>query len=955
MNKLFTKLAAVVLGATMATGVGVAVASSSKANRVEAASESETYTLTGFTNQSAYTGESKTYSSVTASKGSGSTAPTYYSNGTATRFYTNNTVVVAAASGRSVTGITLTSSNSTLGNFSASGYSSGTWSGTASSVTFTVTAAARLTQIVVTTDVASSNPSLSVDKTEVTVAVGSTATFTVTSANLTSNFSVTGGNSSYFTTSYTASSADGDHVVTLSGVAPTSSPITLTIASTGATSKTVDVSVETPTVYEKVIAASSLKSGKQFYIGSADGAYVLGKYVSGNNCTSYATTPDGDGNLLSTNLPSTSALFTLGGSSGAWTLTDQDSNIYYGTSGQNYLKSSSSATDTWSISVTAAGVATITSAASTRSIKKNTTSPLFSTYASGQSDVSIYMVPSVDPELQVLITGSTSLGIGESATLTANKLNGASGTVSWATSNSSILSLSAASGDSVTVTAGSTTGSATITASLSGCDDVETEFTVRKGSATVPYTVAEAMAAVDGSDAGAKTGVYVSGIVSQVDSLNGDNSITYWISANGTTTDQMEVYKGFGLSGATFSDASDLQVGDEVVVHGNITYYTSGSIYEFSSGSELYSFNRPVTTLASITAIEGTLEAKAGDAAWDLSGLSVKGTMSGSATIVDVTLHVNLTTDDVPGTPASTTTRNVSVTATGKDDSSITLTQNVSGTVKVDSGLVDAGNYRISATRDSVTYYLKQNGTSSAPSAVTDFREATVFTFTLVADDTYTISNGSSYLYTTDTNNGVRFGTPSDPNNKNWTIETGESTLDGSYNLVGCSGARFLTLYNAADWRAYNSATASNRKENTDLQAFDADQYSTEFLTYYTAGCNAEGGYDSASMEWDTASAQFALLASDQQIAIKGASAVQSGTLVQQCAARYDYIVGKYGTGTFADFMTRNPVSLSSSRTMPSAIVGDSNTVIMIIVIGSLVSVSAIGGYFFLRKRREHN
>ena len=71
---------------------------------------------------------------------------------------------------------------------------------------------------------------------------------------------------------------------------------------------------------------------------------------------------------------------------------------------------------------------------------------------------------------------------------------------------------------------------------------------------------------------GVKVGLtdqYVSGIVSQIDSY-ASGAITYWISDDCTTTKQMEVYKGKGLDGASFSAQTDLNVGDQVVINGTL-------------------------------------------------------------------------------------------------------------------------------------------------------------------------------------------------------------------------------------------------------------------------------------------------------------------------------------------------------------------------------------------------
>ena len=81
--------------------------------------------------------------------------------------------------------------------------------------------------------------------------------------------------------------------------------------------------------------------------------------------------------------------------------------------------------------------------------------------------------------------------------------------------------------------------------------------------------------------------IMVKGIISQVDDLIGGTSITYWISDDGTTTNQMEVFKGKGLKGADFSAVTDLKVGDKVVVYGKVKMYKTTP--EFDAGSMLLS------------------------------------------------------------------------------------------------------------------------------------------------------------------------------------------------------------------------------------------------------------------------------------------------------------------------------------------------------------------------------
>lgn len=89
-----------------------------------------------------------------------------------------------------------------------------------------------------------------------------------------------------------------------------------------------------------------------------------------------------------------------------------------------------------------------------------------------------------------------------------------------------------------------------------------------KGSASDPYTVAEAIAAIK---AGAPTyEVYLTGIISEVDFYSDQyKSLSYYISDNGKSKD-MQVYSGKGLNGADFTSKDDLKVGQKVTIKGII-------------------------------------------------------------------------------------------------------------------------------------------------------------------------------------------------------------------------------------------------------------------------------------------------------------------------------------------------------------------------------------------------
>ncbi len=101
------------------------------------------------------------------------------------------------------------------------------------------------------------------------------------------------------------------------------------------------------------------------------------------------------------------------------------------------------------------------------------------------------------------------------------------------------------------------------------------------------YSVADAYDIIDKLTTA--TDVFITGTISQVDSYNSTyKSITYWISADGTTTNQLQVYSGKGLESADFAAVTDLTVGDKVIVCGNLKMHNS--TYEFDYNNYLAAY-----------------------------------------------------------------------------------------------------------------------------------------------------------------------------------------------------------------------------------------------------------------------------------------------------------------------------------------------------------------------------
>lgn len=205
-------------------------------------------------------------------------------------------------------------------------------------------------------------------------------------------------------------------------------------------------------------------------------------------------------------------------------------------------------------------------------------------------------------------------------------------TVTWTSSNEGVATV----GSDGTVTLVSK-GTTTITATYAGVADEYQEssdtyeLTVTNsdpnapGAKDNPYTVVQARAAID-AGAGV-TGVYAKGIVSEIVTAYNSQygNISYNISDDGTTTAvQLQAYHGKSYNGENFTSANDIQVGDEVVIYGNLTLYQT-STYEFAADNQLVSLVRKEVPVVELTAVSEKM--------WDFADWTT--TSFAATTIVD--------------------------------------------------------------------------------------------------------------------------------------------------------------------------------------------------------------------------------------------------------------------------------------------------------------------------------
>ena len=113
---------------------------------------------------------------------------------------------------------------------------------------------------------------------------------------------------------------------------------------------------------------------------------------------------------------------------------------------------------------------------------------------------------------------------------------------------------------------------------------------VGDGTVENPYNVASALYLITEGKT-TDEAVAVEGIISQIDEIDtGFGNATYYISDDGTTAKQLEVFRGYSLNGDRFKDKAEIKVGDKVIIYGQLVYYNQKTP-EFTQGSSIYSLN----------------------------------------------------------------------------------------------------------------------------------------------------------------------------------------------------------------------------------------------------------------------------------------------------------------------------------------------------------------------------
>ena len=170
-------------------------------------------------------------------------------------------------------------------------------------------------------------------------------------------------------------------------------------------------------------------------------------------------------------------------------------------------------------------------------------------------------------------------------------------------------------------------------------------------------------------------------------------------------------------------------------------------------------------------------------------------------------------------------------------------------------------------------------------------------------------------------------------------IESNFSGGAGS-NITVTTGGTFAFYFNGDTGSLYITTVA----------AATADEWSQYFLA--NVGCDATGRTEPTG--WSTCATEYAKLSGDAKDIVYKAEADENGDFVQKAVARYDAALRSHPS--LSHFIVdSSDKPRGGAYETPYVVINNSNSGVIIgVSVVAIISISAIGGYFFLRKKKEN-
>lgn len=590
-----------------------------------------------------------------------------------------------------------------------------------------------------------------------------------------------------------------------------------------------------------------------------------------------------------------------------------------------------------------------------------------------------------------LSKSSLDLKVGDTETLVAtiSPSNATNKSVTWTSSNTDVATVSnnglvtAISNGNATITVTTSDGSFTDTCLVSVTKNLEIvastiigDYASENGwSNNTKYT----SLAMD-----SKISLSVSGSTYSGKYYTADNTWRLYQSENGTLTINLGD-SGYHLVNATITFTT---TSNGTLIDSSAEAITSGSTIELSGTSAVFTASGTsaggVIRISSITVVYAP---NLTSITLDTSGVQTSFTVGDTFTYsgLVVTAHY---TGNVSQTVNPTSVSSPDMTTSGNKTITVTY-ETISATysITVDEGSdpdpieVDATYYNfvevtnVSDLKDGDFILLVNEArTHTMSTSYSNFRNSeAVSNFTSVSSsaveriqliktgnywnlkvkDGYLYANSGSSNYI-GTNSSLTADGVGD--NAKWSISI--STTD---NVVGAEiiaqgdNTRNRIRYNSSTtptrWSCYGSNTSIKELPKI-YKSYESEAdrvWADPFLNQNTSGCKSSG--IGSTIDWSTSKTNYNSLTNGAKSVLLNGTASQLSTayLYQQALARYEFIVIKYGSSTYENYISR---SISSSGRINLPLLNESNSNVIIIGV-AVISILSVAAFFLIRKRKE--
>ncbi len=137
---------------------------------------------------------------------------------------------------------------------------------------------------------------------------------------------------------------------------------------------------------------------------------------------------------------------------------------------------------------------------------------------------------------------------------------------------------------------------------------------------------------------------------------------------------------------------------------------------------------------------------------------------------------------------------------------------------------------------------------------------------------------------------------------------------------------------------------------------YTAEDFSQDLLDQTDAVCkdydDVTNNHDAIEAIWSNLASndKYPSLPADQKTILANATRDESGTVVEQAMARYDYLTGKYGLSNFIN--GRTPVAFAAQPIVSNSNINSSMSIVVVAVI-AITSLSAIGVLLVIKRRKS--